>query len=225
MQITVSQVSLLKVLDIKIMIGFLCTFSEKHLPIWQKTNTLNLSCKNWFIIFATAHFVFSYYFVDFNLHLLMRKYILLLLLVSAGLFQQAQAQQTITPAAKTAEVKKEASMSMPVAPLASDSILVTVILKHQQDKNLPEMKRILEAQGFWDLFPTSDARVISWTLAMGLGHVIILKIPPTAIRRLNLAIENGAWGAFDSEIYLSYDYKVIWEESQEKRLESREDRN
>ncbi len=207
------------------MIGFLCTFSEKHLPIWQKTNTLNLSCKNWFIIFATAHFVFSYYFVDFNLHLLMRKYILLLLLVSAGLFQQAQAQQTITPAAKTAEVKKEASMSMPVAPLASDSILVTVILKHQQDKNLPEMKRILEAQGFWDLFPTSDARVISWTLAMGLGHVIILKIPPTAIRRLNLAIENGAWGAFDSEIYLSYDYKVIWEESQEKRLESREDRN
>lgn|GEM_PF-406555 len=225
MQITVSQVSLLKVLDIKIMIGFLCTFSEKHLPIWQKTNTLNLSCKNWFIIFATAHFVFSYYFVDFNLHLLMRKYILLLLLISAGLFQQAQAQQTITPAAKTAEVKKEASMSMPVAPLASDSILVTVILKHQQDKNLPEMKRILEAQGFWDLFPTSDARVISWTLAMGLGHVIILKIPPTAIRRLNLAIENGAWGAFDSEIYLSYDYKVIWEESQEKRLESREDRN
>jgi len=207
------------------MIGFLCTFSEKHLPIWQKTNTLNLSCKNWFIIFATAHFVFSYYFVDFNLHLLMRKYILLLLLISAGLFQQAQAQQTITPAAKTAEVKKEASMSMPVAPLASDSILVTVILKHQQDKNLPEMKRILEAQGFWDLFPTSDARVISWTLAMGLGHVIILKIPPTAIRRLNLAIENGAWGAFDSEIYLSYDYKVIWEESQEKRLESREDRN
>lgn len=207
------------------MIGFLCTFSEKHLPIWQKTNTLNLSCKNWFIIFATAHFVFSYYFVDFNLHLLMRKYILLLLLVSAGLFQQAQAQQTITPAAKTAEVKKEASMSMPVVPVASDSILVTVILKHQQDKNLPEMKRILEAQGFWDLFPTSDARVMSWTLAMGLGHVIILKIPPTAIRRLNLAIENGAWGAFDSEIYLSYDYKVIWEESQEKRLDSREDRN
>lgn len=207
------------------MIGFLCTFSEKHLPIWQKTNTLNLSYKNWFIIFATAPYVFSYYFVDFNLHLLMRKYILLLLLISAGLFQQARAQQTITPAAKTAEVKKEASMSMPVAPVASDSILVTVILKHQQDKNLPEMKRILEAQGFWDLFPTSDARVMSWTLAMGLGHVIILKIPPTAIRRLNLAIENGAWGAFDSEIYLSYDYKVIWEESQEKRLDSREDRN
>jgi hypothetical protein len=225
MQITVSQVSLLKVLNIKIMIGLLSTFREKHLPIWQKTNTLNLSCKNWFIIFATAPFVFSYCFVDFNLHLLMRKYILLLLLISAGLFQQARAQQTITPATKTTAEKKEASISMPVAPLASDSILVTVILKHQQDKNLPEMKRILEAQGFWDLFPISDARVMSWTLAMGLGHVIILKLPPTAIRRLNLAIENGAWGAFDSEIYLSYDYKVIWEESQEKRLESREDRN
>lgn len=105
-----------------------------------------------------------------------------------------------------------------------DSVLVTVILKHQQDKNLPEIRRILEAQGFWDAFPPEGARIVSWTIAMGLGHVIILQVPADAVRRLNLALENGAWGAFDTEIYLSYDYKMIWEDYMVKRAEAREDR-
>lgn len=164
------------------------------------------------------------FFVDFKLHLLMRNIILFFLLVGTG-FQRAHAQQTTPATPKAPEVKQALTLNAPVGPLESDSILVTVILKHQQNKNLPEMKRILEAQGFWDLFPTSDARVMSWTLAMGMGHIIVLKIPPSAIRRLNLSIENGAWGAFDSEIYLSYDYKPIWQESQEKRVDSKEDRN
>lgn len=112
----------------------------------------------------------------------------------------------------------------PVVPI-SDSILVTVILKHQQDKNLPEIRRVLEAQGFWDIFPPHDARVVSWTIAMGLGHIIILQIPAGAERRLNLALENGAWGAFDTEIYLTYDYKEVWEDYIERREEAKEERN
>ncbi|MBK6932247.1 MAG: hypothetical protein IPH12_15845 [Saprospirales bacterium] len=107
----------------------------------------------------------------------------------------------------------------------ADSVLVTVILKHQQGKNLQEIRRVLEAQGFWDMFPPDDARIISWTLAMGLGHVIVLQLPANAVRRLNLAIENGAWGAFDSEIYLSYDYHNIYQEYIDKREEARDDRN
>lgn len=107
----------------------------------------------------------------------------------------------------------------------ADSVMVTVILKHQQDKNLPEIRRVLEAQGFWDMFPTEEARVLSWTIAMGYGHVIVLKVPAGAIRRLNLAIENGAWGAYNSEIYLSYDYKPVWQEYMEKREEAKDDRN
>lgn len=105
-----------------------------------------------------------------------------------------------------------------------DSVMITLILKHQQDKNLQEIRRVLEAQGFWDMFPPEDARIISWTIAMGLGHVIVLQVPANAIRRLNLAIENGAWGAYDSEFYLSYDYKEIWEDYIEKREEARADR-
>ena len=109
------------------------------------------------------------------------------------------------------------------APAESDSILVTVILRHQQDKNLSEIRRILEAQGFWDQFPPRDARVVSWNLVMGVGHIIVLKIPAGAVRRLNLAIENGAWGAFDTEIYLTYDYQAVWRDYIEKREEARED--
>jgi hypothetical protein len=106
-----------------------------------------------------------------------------------------------------------------------DSVLVTIILKHQQDKNLPEIRRVLEAQGFWDIFPPQDVRVVSWTLAMGLGHIITLQVPVGAIRRLNLALENGAWGAFDTEIYLTYNYKSVWQEYIEKREEAKEERN
>lgn len=106
-----------------------------------------------------------------------------------------------------------------------DSVLVTLVLKHQQDKNLPEIRRILEAQGFWDIFPPKDCRVLSWTLAMGLGHVVVLQVPVSSIRRLNLAVENGAWGAFNTEFYLSYDYKAIWQEYIERREAARDDRN
>jgi hypothetical protein len=115
--------------------------------------------------------------------------------------------------------------TVPKTDLEGDSVMVTILFKHQQDKNLPELRRVLEAQGFWDMFPPSDARVVSWTLAMGMGHIVTLKLPASALRRLNLAIENGAWGAFDSEIYITYDYKPIWQDYLEKRQDAKDDRN
>ena len=133
-----------------------------------------------------------------------------------------------TVAQQPATKPESASPGPPVEPKMipiKDSVLVTVILKHQQGKNLQEIRRVLEAQGFWDLFPPEDAKVISWTLAMGLGHVVVLQVPVSAVRRLNLSLENGAWGAFDTEIYLSYDYKSLWEDYIDKREEARDDRN
>jgi hypothetical protein len=108
---------------------------------------------------------------------------------------------------------------------SSDSILVTIILKHQQNRNLQELRRVLEAQGFWDMFPPEEAKVLSWNIAMGLGHVIVLQVPAGSVRYLNLSIENGAWGAFDTEVYLSYDYKSVWQEHMEMRGETKADRD
>lgn len=150
-----------------------------------------------------------------------KKSLLFIFIFLAGMAFQAIAQQ---PTGK----QEPASPGPPAVPEAiptKDSVLVTVVLKHQQNKNLQEIRRVLEAQGFWDMFPPEDSRVVSWTLAMGLGHVIVLQLPANAIRRLNLAIENGAWGAYDTEIYLSYDYQSIWREYIEKREEARDDRN
>lgn len=150
-----------------------------------------------------------------------KKSLPLILILLAGMIFQVTAQQ---PDAKP-EPASPGPPAIPQAIPTKDSVLVTVVLKHQQNKNLQEIRRVLEAQGFWDMFPPEDSRVISWTLAMGLGHVIVLQLPANAIRRLNLAIENGAWGAYDSEIYLSYDYQSIWREYIEKREEARDDRN
>ncbi|MFZ4634303.1 MAG: hypothetical protein ACOYNO_08875 [Saprospiraceae bacterium] len=115
--------------------------------------------------------------------------------------------------------------STAVESAASDSVLVTIILKHQQDKNLQELRRILEAQGFWDMFPPEDAKVLSWNIALGLGHVIVLQIPAGSVRFLNLSIENGAWGAYNTEVYLSYDYKSVWQEYMQMRGDAKADRD
>ncbi|HLP94725.1 MAG TPA: hypothetical protein VK168_11850 [Saprospiraceae bacterium] len=146
----------------------------------------------------------------------MHKKILFCLGLMVVLAQTAWAQKPTVPEGPSTQAPVMASV---------DSVMITVILKHQQDKNLPEIRRILEAQGFWDIFPPQDVRVVSWTLAMGLGHIITLQCPAGAVRRLNLALENGAWGAFDTEIYLTYDYQSVWQDYIERREDAKEDRN
>ena len=146
----------------------------------------------------------------------MLKKILLLVSILFAFAELGFAQQPTAP---------EGPSTTAPAVVEADSVLVTVILKHQQDKNLPEIRRILEAQGFWDIFPPQDVRVVTWTLAMGLGHIITLHVPAGAVRRLNLALENGAWGAFDTEIYLTYDYQSVWQDYIERREEAKEERN
>lgn len=143
--------------------------------------------------------------------------VLLTVLLSAICVAVSIAQQPVTA--------PEGPSTTPPQEVHADSVMITIILKHQQDKNLPEIRRVLEAQGFWDMFPPEDARVVSWTLAMGLGHIITLQVPAGAVRRLNLALENGAWGAYDTEIYLSYDYKPVWKDYVEKRDDAKADRN
>lgn len=149
--------------------------------------------------------------------------ILLFVLFMAAVTTAASAQQPDKKA--EAPVINSGPSTDPAAMVVSDSILVTIFFKHQQDKSLPEIRRILESQGFWDIFPPADAEIVSWTVAMGLGHIVTVKVAASAVRRLNLAIQNCAWGAYDTEIYLTYDYKPVWEEYMEKRAEVKADRN
>jgi hypothetical protein len=101
--------------------------------------------------------------------------------------------------------------------LANDSLLITVFLKHQQDKNLDSLQKIQLRNKFMDRFPPKSARVMSWYVMMGIGQVVTVKIPASQLRTLNLAIEQGAWGAFNTEFYPTYDFIPVWKESLKKK--------
>jgi hypothetical protein len=99
----------------------------------------------------------------------------------------------------------------------TDSIMITIFLKHQEDKNLKEINAKLAENKFKEMFPIKEARVISWYVMMGIGQVVTLKIPASKLRDLNLTIENGAWGAFNTEFYPTYDYMPVWKEEMNKK--------
>lgn len=100
---------------------------------------------------------------------------------------------------------------------ASDSVMITIFLKHQQDKSLKQIQEIQTQNKFLDLFPPKEARVISWYVMMGIGQVVTVKIPARSLRALNLTIENGAWGAYNTEFYPTYDFVPVWQNALKNR--------
>ncbi len=98
----------------------------------------------------------------------------------------------------------------------SGKIMITIFLKHDQDMNFTELQQQLLDNGFWKTFPPDEIEVISWYVVMGVGQIVIVKLPPSKLRELNLAIESGAWGAFNTDFYATYDYMPIWKEMKEK---------
>ena len=98
-----------------------------------------------------------------------------------------------------------------------DAVLLTVFFRHDQSKTLPEINAHLDKTGFHERFPPPGVDVVSWYVMMGIGQVVTLRVPPDKLREVNLVIENGAWGAYRTEFYPTYDYRPIWEEQRRKR--------
>ncbi|WP_228693538.1 hypothetical protein [Lunatimonas sp.] len=97
-------------------------------------------------------------------------------------------------------------------PVKNDSIMITIFMKHHQDKNIDELTEIRERNGFTENFPPASARVMSWYVMMGIGQVVTVKIPASELRNLNISVERSVWGAFSTEFYPTYDlYPVILE--------------
>ncbi|MCR9077154.1 MAG: hypothetical protein NXI07_14030, partial [bacterium] len=67
-------------------------------------------------------------------------------------------------------------------PAGEGEILLTVMLKHQKDKNLAEINAKLDAAGFWKKFPPEGIEVVSWYVMMGIGQVVTLKLPGHRLR-------------------------------------------
>ena len=93
---------------------------------------------------------------------------------------------------------------------ASNAILLTIFLKHDQSMNIHEIKALQKQQGFFETFPPEGVAVVSWYVMMGIGQVITLEVPAHKLREVNLAIEASAWKAFSTEFYATYNlYPVI----------------
>jgi len=90
----------------------------------------------------------------------------------------------------------------------SDAFLLTVYLKHDQTMNISEINEIAARNQFDEIFPPEGVEIVDHYVFMGIGQVIVLRVPPDRLRMVNLAIERGAWGAYQTEFYPTYDLRA-----------------
>ena len=100
--------------------------------------------------------------------------------------------------------------------MSDEHILLTIFLKHDQTKTLEDIGDHLSKTDFWKEFPPEGIEVEGWYVMMGIGQVVILKVPPARLREVNRAIEMRAWGGFQTEFYATYDFVPVWQMMKEK---------
>ena len=93
--------------------------------------------------------------------------------------------------------------------MENEQFLLTIFLRHDQSKNIDDIQEYLRKTGFWKQFPPEGIEIVSWYVLMGIGQVVTLKVPPSRLREVNLAIEKRAWGAFRTEMYTTYDFREV----------------
>jgi hypothetical protein len=94
---------------------------------------------------------------------------------------------------------------------APTPLLLTLVLRHHPGLTLDDVQARLKASGWWQRFPVEGTRVVSWTVAMGLGQIVTLELPPERLGAVNLELERSAWGVFGIDVYPSYDFVPVRE--------------
>jgi len=97
-----------------------------------------------------------------------------------------------------------------------ETMLLTVLLKHDQTKNLEEIQAHMKRLDWWERFPVPGTRVVSWMVAMGLGQIVTLELPPALLPLVNVELERSAWGVFRTECYPTYDFVPVRERIRER---------
>jgi hypothetical protein len=91
----------------------------------------------------------------------------------------------------------------------ADKVLLTAILHHDQSKTLDEIMAHAKKTGFYRDFPPEGTELVSWTVAMSYGFIIVVRVDADKVRNFNRFIESKAWGAWRYEVYPSYDFAAI----------------
>lgn len=95
-------------------------------------------------------------------------------------------------------------------------LMLTVVLRHDQSKNLDQIQRHMKEVDWWERFPIEGVEIVSWTVAMGLGQIVTLRLPPSKLAALNVEIERSAWGVFETDFYPTYDFVPVRERIKER---------
>ncbi|AOR70200.1 hypothetical protein BBJ41_21760 [Burkholderia stabilis] len=122
----------------------------------------------------------------------------------AGSLVAAVALGSAPAVAQTSTVPASTAVATP-----DNAILLTVFLRHDQSRPLAELNEQLAKQGFYKAFPPPGVEVVSWTVTMGIGQIVVLRLPASRLREVNRVLEDTAWGAYRTEFYPTYDYKAI----------------
>lgn len=102
------------------------------------------------------------------------------------------------------------------APAPSNTLLLTLVLKHHPGLTLDDVQSRMKASDWWESFPPEGVRIVSWTVAMGFGQILTLELPPEKLPAVNLELERRAWGVFTTECYPTYDFVPVREHIRER---------
>ena len=102
-----------------------------------------------------------------------------------------------------------------------DTMLLTVILRHDQSQILEQLQGRLDDADWWHGFPPEGCDIVSWVVAMGIGQIVTLRLPAHRLPAVNVELERRAWGTFTTDFHPTYDFLPVRErltrESDERR--------
>lgn len=93
----------------------------------------------------------------------------------------------------------------------SETVTLTIFLKHDQSKNLDIIQAHLSEMEWWDRFPPEGVEILSWNVVMGIGQIVTLRMPPSLIAKVNVELERSAWKVFSTEFFPTYDFLPVRE--------------
>ncbi len=108
----------------------------------------------------------------------------------------------------------------PQAPASNSGlVMLTLVLSHHPGLVLDDVQTRLKASGWWQHFPPPGVRIVSWTVAMGLGQIATFELPPHLLPALNLELERRGWGVFSTACYPTYDFVPVRQRIQHRVAE------
>ncbi len=97
-----------------------------------------------------------------------------------------------------------------------ETMLLTILLRHDQSNNLDAIQTRLKEADWWERFPPEGVEIVSWYVAMGFGQIVTLRLPPSKLAQVNVELERSAWGVFTTECLPTYDFVPVRERIKER---------